>query len=292
MFLIFHKQTKKSNVNFILVRDLIKQVSGASKLYQQSHELTETDAQVQHLHKPSEHGRPMTASFSRGLIPLSDVNCRDNYLNYLKQIRFGRLLEDLDTFAVYTAYKHTDAISGDADPKTNHAKFSIVTGLVDRIMVKQSATSESDLHLSGFVSWVGKSSMEVTMNVDQENKDHGLNRLCTARFVMVAIDAVTKAPTAVTPIEPANEQEKEYFKRGIEHQERRLKVRQQSLFKTPPNAEESALIHNMYLRTLDPNKHSFKERFKPSSDVWMKDTSRKGLIICHPEVSDVFIAFL
>lgn len=42
----------------------------------------------------------MSDSLSELIIPLSDIAARQKYLNpSLKGIRFGRILEDLDTFA-------------------------------------------------------------------------------------------------------------------------------------------------------------------------------------------------
>lgn len=44
--------------------------------------------------------RRMSDSLSELIIPLSDIAARQKYLNpSLKGIRFGRILEDLDTFA-------------------------------------------------------------------------------------------------------------------------------------------------------------------------------------------------
>lgn len=44
--------------------------------------------------------RSMSDSYSELVIPLSDVAARQKYLNpSMKGIRFGRILEDLDTFS-------------------------------------------------------------------------------------------------------------------------------------------------------------------------------------------------
>ena len=44
--------------------------------------------------------RSMSDSYSELIIPLSDVGSRQKYLNpSMKGIRFGRILEDLDTFS-------------------------------------------------------------------------------------------------------------------------------------------------------------------------------------------------
>ena len=38
-------------------------------------------------------------SYLEAIVPLSDPVVRENYLTFLKTVRFGRILEDLDTFA-------------------------------------------------------------------------------------------------------------------------------------------------------------------------------------------------
>jgi hypothetical protein len=44
----------------------------------------------------------------------------------------------------------------------------IVTALVDRILVKDDKLSiDKDLKISGFTSWVGTTSSEVTMKIEQ-----------------------------------------------------------------------------------------------------------------------------
>ncbi len=48
------------------------------------------------------------------------------------------------------------------------APIVIVTALVDKIEVKKQLISiDKDLKISGFTSWVGKSSLETTMRLEQ-----------------------------------------------------------------------------------------------------------------------------
>jgi hypothetical protein len=48
--------------------------------------------------------------------------------------------------------------------------------------------SDCDMKLTGQVTWVGKTSMEVTMNLLQEQKKRKWFQLLTAKFLMVARD--------------------------------------------------------------------------------------------------------
>ncbi|EPY74080.1 hypothetical protein CB1_002303001 [Camelus ferus] len=78
-------------------------------------------------------------------------------------LRFGRILEDLDSLGVLICYMHTKIHSAKMSP------LSIVTALVDKIdMCKKSLSPEQDIKFSGHVCWVGKTSMEVKIQMFQE----------------------------------------------------------------------------------------------------------------------------
>ena len=67
----------------------------------------------------------------------------------------------------------------------NELDFLIVTAAIDQIQFYYPVSIEEDCLLSGYVSYVGKSSMEVHIDVMQ--KIEGEDRLaCSANFVMVA----------------------------------------------------------------------------------------------------------
>ena len=68
------------------------------------------------------------------MIPLgSDLKLRDRYLTHFGSVRVGRLLEDMDVFAVHLVFKHILNPKQPAGDK--QSPFSIVTALVDRIDV-------------------------------------------------------------------------------------------------------------------------------------------------------------
>jgi hypothetical protein len=72
----------------------------------------------------------------QAIIPLgSDTALRDRYLTVFGGVRVGRLLEDMDVFAVHLVFKHM-LISG-SDPDNPQSPFSIVTALVDSIDIRE-----------------------------------------------------------------------------------------------------------------------------------------------------------
>ena len=51
--------------------------------------------------------RKMSDSFDHAIIPLGqDLILRDKYINPYGGVRMGRLLEDMDVFAVHLVFKH------------------------------------------------------------------------------------------------------------------------------------------------------------------------------------------
>uniref|UniRef100_A0A671DYU3 Acyl-CoA thioesterase 9 n=1 Tax=Rhinolophus ferrumequinum TaxID=59479 RepID=A0A671DYU3_RHIFE len=107
--------------------------------------------------------RRMKDSYIEVLLPLgSQPALREKYLTFQNTIRFGRILEDLDSLGVLICYMHNKI------PSANMSPLSIVTALVDKIdMCKSSLSPEQDIKFSGHVSWVGKTSMEVKMQMFQ-----------------------------------------------------------------------------------------------------------------------------
>lgn len=71
----------------------------------------------------------------------------------------------------------------------------------------------ADIRLSGHVCWVGKSSIEVVVWLEQEN--HGAwQKITRALFLMAARDSVNSGPAVVNALEPENDEEKKILLGG------------------------------------------------------------------------------
>ena len=102
---------------------------------------------------------PSESLIGIGVNVVSEPAVRDTYQNFDGQLRLGKLFEDLDAFAGNVAFRHAD----DADPTT--VPNRLVTASVDRIDLRRRITMDRDLHLSGNVSWVGNSSMCISLSL-------------------------------------------------------------------------------------------------------------------------------
>ena len=85
----------------------------------------------------------------------SDPLLRSNYLNPWGFMRIGKVLEDIDALAGTVANLHADDGDDDTLP------LSMVTASVDDVAFSRTLSVNTDVRMQGFVSWVGRSSMEV-----------------------------------------------------------------------------------------------------------------------------------
>jgi acyl-coenzyme A thioesterase 9 len=69
---------------------------------------------------------------------------------------------------------------------------AIVTAAVDRISIIRPLEEFCDLELSGFVSYVGSSSMEVSIEARRAGHEGRDGLLLTSAFTMVALNPETK----------------------------------------------------------------------------------------------------
>lgn len=92
----------------------------------------------------------------------------------------------------------------------------IVTASVDQIKVNENSKLEMDknIKLSGFTSWVGKSSAEITMKLEQETPDNKWNTYLDAKFLVCARDANNKDPGTMNPLELIDDKEKLIYDLG------------------------------------------------------------------------------
>lgn len=224
--------------------------------------------------------RRMADSYDAAIIPLgTDMQLRDRYTTFHGGVRIGRLLEDMDVFAVHLVFKH---VLNPRQKGSTASPFSIVTALVDEIDFNGKIVPTADIKVSGHVTWVGQSSAESTVYLEQMEEGEW-RQVTTARFVLVARDPLNRGSAFINPMEVVTEEEKLLFQKGQQNKVRRVAMSQDSLFKVPPSLDEQEIIHDFFIRTVDHKAMSFKARVKPPNSVWMEDAKLKNLIICQPE---------
>ncbi|XP_061521987.1 acyl-CoA thioesterase 9, tandem duplicate 1 isoform X9 [Phycodurus eques] len=153
--------------------------------------------------------RSMKDSLVEVHLPLgSQPQLREKYLTFHNTVRFGRILEDLDSLAVLISYAHT------YNPALKRSPLSIVTALVDKIDMRQQAIYPAcDIKFTGHVTWVGKTSIEAKMHMTQY-RNGAYSPVLDATFVMVARDPENKRAAFVNPLSPEGPEEEELFRQG------------------------------------------------------------------------------
>eukprot|EP00062_Callorhinchus_milii_P024135 gi/632983717/ref/XP_007908784.1/ PREDICTED: acyl-coenzyme A thioesterase 9, mitochondrial isoform X2 [Callorhinchus milii] len=267
------------------VRNGLQDIVGASKTWSENIQAIKDRTSLSSLLVSKQEDLPvkrMKDSYLEVFLPLgSQPSLREKYLNVHNFVRFGRILEDLDSFGVLISYNHMKSENGSRSP------FSIVTALVDEIdLCQKHILPDCDLKFTGNVSWVGKTSMEVQMHLSQYY-DGVFTPVLNATFVMVTRDPENKGPAFVNPLKAETPEEEDILRKGKLNKLKRINISQQSLFKMAPNEEERKLIHELFLNTLDPRTVSFRSRVLSENSVWIAETKLKGLEICHPQERNI-----
>ncbi|XP_023700947.2 acyl-coenzyme A thioesterase 9, mitochondrial isoform X1 [Paramormyrops kingsleyae] len=268
------------------VRNRLREIVGASTNWRDHQQaLAERASLGSHL-APSQDALPvrrMQDSLVEVHLPLgTDPSLREKYLTFHDTVRFGRILEDLDSLAVLICYSHT------RNKAQSRSPLSIVTALVDKIdMRKNIIYPDCDIKFTGHVTWVGKSSIEAKIHMSQFH-DGAYSAVLDATFVMVARDPENKRAAFVNPLKPEGPEEEKIFQEGEENKKRRVDLSTASLLKVAPKLLERELVHSLFLNTLDSKTVSFRSRILPPDSVWMEDAKLKGLEICHPQERNIF----
>nr|VDD14252.1 unnamed protein product [Brassica rapa] len=235
----------------------------------------------------------------------SDFVLREQYRNPWNEIRTGKLVEDLDALAGTISFKHCS--SGDGSARS----MILVTASVDRIIMKRPIRVDADLSIVGAVTWVGRSSMEMQLQVIQSqgiSKNFVFVNLCIlfpfesvdmqdfadanhpsesvaleANFTFVARDAKTGKSTPINPVTPETEHEKFLWKEA----EERNKLRKQ---KRAQGKEEQEKLKDLErLNDLLAEGRVFLDMpaLADRDSILIKDTSHENSLICQPQQRNI-----
>ncbi len=205
--------------------------------------------------------RPGDSRFEKRFLFSSDPALRERFINFFGDLRFGILLEELDSAAGVVAYDHTDGFDKD---------LTIVTAACDRIELLCPLQSDRDLRILGQVNYVGRSSMEVGLQMESKTQ-RGWETVANAFFIMVA--RREEGAYAVPTLRVEGEQEMRRWEEGNTRQAQRRSQAKNHYLNTPPSEEESALLHTLLRDRGGVEKEG----------VEMADTHRQATILMHPQ---------
>ncbi len=190
-----------------------------------------------------------------------DPELLEKYIATSGLIRLGKVLEDLDSLAGSISYQH--ALGG--RPSDGIAPIYIVTASVDRLDLLAPLTADKNYRLSGHVIYVGSSSMEVFVTIEQLTEPREPNKIClTGRFTMAARNVATLRSAKIAPLILETDAEKALFAMGESHKKRKRTEAASSLEKVPPSKEEAFLLHSQYIRGLHAGMFATDELHGPA----------------------------
>lgn len=201
---------------------------------------------------------PMTAeqnhfenSYVSMSIPLSTSPELREKLNFLSTgtVRIGRLFELMDSMAGMVSYKHcAGGVSYHKDNKDR--PMFCVTGSVESCHLFDRLKVDEDFLVEGYLNSVGKTSMEVDINIIQGGK-----LIITSLFTMIARDAKNMLKGYVVPqlsFDAMGELEHGKALLRLEMAKanlvRRKAEMENSYDKKAPNQKELEEIHTLFLR--------------------------------------------
>ena len=128
---------------------------------------------------------------------------RPAHLNSANRLFGGILMQWIDEVAGIVA--------------TRHSQCSVTTAAVDNLVFLHGAYQHDLIVISGKVTWVGTSSMEVCVDTYVETLDGQRDRINNAHFMMVALDK-NDMPVKVPRLILQTEDEELAWSHGVERQ--------------------------------------------------------------------------
>ena len=172
----------------------------------------------------------------------------ETYRNPWGEMRFGKILEDLDALAGNIAFNHVVLEGNDLLPL-------IVTAGVDRIRVRRRPNIDTDQYLSGKVTWVGSSSMEIRMRIADggsgDGGGGGGSEWLEAYFTFVTLHPETKKAINIPPLIPETDEERAHFELGAVKALARKEARRNKVELGRPLSEQSLKIDARAKRLLE-----------------------------------------
>ncbi|URE44654.1 thioesterase [Musa troglodytarum] len=213
----------------------------------------------------------------------SDYILREQYRDPWNEVRIGKLLEDLDALAGTISVKHC------SDDDSTTRPLLLVTASVDKMVLKKPLRVDTDLKIAGAVTWAGRSSIEIQIEVTQthqqaDNSESSDPLALTATFIFVARDSKTGKSAPVNRLLPETEREKLLFKEA-EARDKVRKGKREEQKRTFENGGHSLHGDIKRLKTLLAEGRVFCDlpALADRDSILIRDTKLENSLICQPQ---------
>ncbi|KAJ9128634.1 hypothetical protein P3X46_034674 [Hevea brasiliensis] len=211
----------------------------------------------------------------------SDYILREQYRNPWNEVRMGKLVEDLDALAGTISYKHCCNEDGTTRP------LLLVTASVDRMVLKKPIRVDADLKIVGAVTWVGRSSMEIQLEVIQSTEgtsDPSDSLALMANFTFVARDSNTGKSAPVNQISPETLQEKLFWEEAEERNKTRKKKRTENKKDTK---SENRYMERLNALLAEGRVFCDMPALADRDSILIQDTCHQNSLICQPQQRNI-----
>ena len=127
-------------------------------------------------------------------------------LNGYKRLFGGKLMEWIDIVAAVVARRHSGK--------------NVTTAYIDSLTFTAPAYANETIVLKGYITYAGRTSMEICVKTYVETLDNDLNLINTAYVIMVALDDNEK-PTKIPKLILTNDCEKSEWQAALKRKELR-----------------------------------------------------------------------
>ncbi|KAL2470811.1 Thioesterase/thiol ester dehydrase-isomerase superfamily protein [Abeliophyllum distichum] len=209
----------------------------------------------------------------------TDYILREQYRDPWNEVRIGKLLEDLDALAGTISVKHCSDVDSTTRP------LYLVTASVDKMVLKKPISVDIDLKIVGAVNWVGRSSIEIQLDVTQpptDITDGSESVALTANFIFVARDYKTGKAAPVNRLSPETEKEKLLY----EASEARNQLRKRK-FKEERKEIENGEVNRFEALLAEGRIFCDMPALADRDSILLRDTRLENSLICQPQQRNI-----
>ncbi|KAG8050527.1 hypothetical protein GUJ93_ZPchr0009g1002 [Zizania palustris] len=210
----------------------------------------------------------------------TDDILREQYRDPWNEVRIGKLLEDLDALAGTIAVKHC------SDEDSTTRPLLLVTASVDKMVLKKPLRVDTDLKIAGAVTYVGRSSIDIQIEVTQVDQDSNMPSdpiTLTANFTFVARDSITGKSAPVNRLSPETEREKQLFREREARDKMRKRKREQKGVLENGIDKLHAEAERLNALLAEGRVFSDLPALADRNSILLKDTRLENSLICQPQ---------
>ncbi|KAM1318528.1 hypothetical protein EV2_003856 [Malus domestica] len=210
----------------------------------------------------------------------TDYILREQYRDPWNEVRIGKLLEDLDALAGTISVKHC------CDDNSTTRPLLLVTASVDKIVLKKPISVDIDLKIVGAVIWVGRSSIEIQLEVIQsatDGSDIADSVALSANFIFVARDSKTGKAAPVNRLSPETQREILLF----EEAEARNNLRKRKKGGGDRREFENGELNTVKTLLAEGRIFCDMPALADRDSILLKDTRLENSLICQPQQRNI-----